>query len=106
MRGEDRDRGKMLNAGPKFLDSILGRCGFRFMSATSGVGSGGRFASGKYVREDRSLELHFRHSLGLVTYHIEDVSIDHETYMRMLGVRDLCRYPDFPKNPLDSFRAW
>ncbi len=105
MSKEGHDPEKILIAGSKLLDPILEPCRFRFLLADSGVGSGGRFASGKYAREDRRLELHFRYSLGLVTYHIQDISMDHETYMRMLGVREQSSYPDFPKDPLDSFHS-
>lgn len=77
--------------------------GFQFVLETSGKGSGGEFASGSYRRDDRRLELHFRYSLGLVTYHIGDDSLGHEEYMRFLGVFRNNRYPDFPKDPLDSF---
>jgi hypothetical protein len=105
MSKEDHDPEKILIVGTKLLDPILEPRGFRFLLGGSGIGSGGRFASGKYSRENRSLELHFRCSLGLVTYHIQAASMDHETYMRMLGVRERSSYPDFPKDPLDSFRS-
>jgi hypothetical protein len=95
----------LLRAGCDILDPVLKPLGFRFTPENAGMGSGGPFASGTYSRGDRSLELHFRHSLGLVNYHIGDSALDHETYMRLLGVRDKCSYPDFPKMPLDSFRS-
>jgi hypothetical protein len=68
-----------------------------------GKGRGGNFSFGRYVRQDRFLELHYRYTLGLVTYHIGNDSLDHETYMRFLGVYGNNSYPDFPQNPIDSF---
>jgi len=69
--------------------------GFQFVFEKTGSSSGGRFAFGRYVRGDRSLELHFRFTLGLVTYQIGDASLDHESYMRALGVYGQNAYPDF-----------
>jgi hypothetical protein len=62
------------------------------------------FASGGYQKGDSRLELHFRQALGMVTYSIGGERLDHETYMRLLGVYGRNRYPDFPQEPLDSFR--
>ncbi len=71
----------------------------------SGDGSGGRFARTDYVRGDRRLELHFRYSLGLVTYYLGAVAISHEAYMRtVLGPRGNNQYPGFSEDPLDGFR--
>lgn len=78
--------------------------GFVFKLEAHGKGSGGSFASGSYTRANRSVELHFRYSLGLVTYHIDQASLDHEAYMRLLGVHGMNQYPDFPREPLESFR--
>ena len=100
---EEHNPESILIAGCKLLSPILEPYGFLFVLEKTGVGSGGRFASAKYVRGDRSLELHFRYSLGLVSYHIGNVSLDHEIYMRMLGFGETCSYPDFPKQALDSF---
>jgi hypothetical protein len=79
--------------------------GFIFRFEAAGHGSGGDFAWGKYSRGDRSLELHFRYSLRLVRYQIANHCLDHESYMRCLGVYGRNQYPDFPKKPLDSFTA-
>jgi hypothetical protein len=77
------------------LDPVLNPHGFKFDPGPKGKGSGGVFASGRYVRGDRSLDLHVRQSLGLVTYHIGDGMLDHETYMRFLGSYGRNRYPGF-----------
>jgi hypothetical protein len=78
---------------------------FRFRFRESGLGSGGNFACGDFVRGDRRLELHFRWSLGLVRYHVGMGSASHEAYMRELGVWDQCQYPGFSEDPNDAFRG-
>lgn len=92
-----------LLAGAEILVSALGPYGFSFILEASEKGSGGQFASGAFCKNDRRLELHFRDSLGLVCYHIGQNSLDHETYMRLLGVYGKNQYPDFPDDPLQSF---
>ena len=95
-----RDPEATLRAGIEMLDPVLNPHGFKFVFEQAGKGSGGQFAFGKYVRGDRILELHFRYRLGLVTYHIGESSLDHESYMRSLGVYGKNSYPDFPTDPL------
>jgi hypothetical protein len=97
------DSKRQLLAGVEILDPVLQPHGFRFTLEDHAKGSGGWFASGSYTNGDRCLDLHFRQSLGLVTYHIGEDSVDHETYMRFLGVYGRNEYPDFPENPLESF---
>jgi hypothetical protein len=92
-----------LLSGSKILDPVMSRHGFAFHLEGEGKGSGGDFARGRYRRLDRALELHYRWDLGLVTYHIGDAELDHEAYMRCLGVWGENRYPGFPKIPLESF---
>jgi hypothetical protein len=92
--------------GCKILLHVLQPCGFSFVEGSSGSSSGGHFASGNFVKNDRALELHFRSSLGLVTYHIGTLSIRHDTYMRlMLGPHGDNKYPGFSADPLHAFRA-
>ena len=70
----------------------------------AGQGSGGRFATGDYVSGRRRLELHFRRSLGFVTYHLDGSSVSHEGLMRALGAAGRHEYPGFSDDPLDGFR--
>jgi hypothetical protein len=50
------------------------------------------------------LELHCRYSLGLVTYHLGDLTLGHEDYMRsLLGPAGPNRYPGFSEDPLEGF---
>ncbi len=41
---------------------------FTFQLIGCGSSSGGKFAAGRFTRGDHYLEIHFRYSLGLVTY--------------------------------------
>jgi hypothetical protein len=78
--------------------------GFSFEYGGEGPSSGGPYAFGSYVNSNRRLEIHFRHSLGLVTYHFGATSLYHEAYMRaLLGDAGGNRYPGFSDNPLDAF---
>jgi len=96
----------ILLKGVEILDPIMKRHGFEFVLGKAGRGSGGNFATGKYVKGNRILEIHFRHTLGLVTYHIGRDSLRHEIYMRaLLGKNGSNRYPCFSDDPLDGFRA-
>ena len=94
---------QQLNAGAQVLLKLLSSYGFSFELRGEGTGSGGVFAWGEFVRADRRLEVHFRHSLGEVQYHVRQHSVRHEPYMRTLGVWSQCRYPGFSKEPLDVF---
>ncbi len=94
-----------LHAGREVLDPTMRRYGFRWFPGQSGSSSGGDFASGEYAKGSRRLELHFRHSLGLVTYHIGGVSVSHVDYMRVvLGKEGGNQYPGFSDDALDGFR--
>ena len=92
-------------AGCKILDEAMNLHGFLLVKVGSGISSGGDFACGQYVRGERRLEIHFRFSLGLVTYHMGSVSLTHEAYMRaLLGKNGGNQYPGFSGDPLDGFR--
>ena len=98
------DAGAFLRAGCQIIAPVMDRHGFNFVEGLSAQGSGGSFASGEYVRGDRRLELHFRHSLGLVTDRIDTFSLSHVAYMQALGKCWHHRYPGFSDDPLDGFR--
>ena len=89
--------------GTRILERVLGPQGFVFQFGGEDQGSGGNFAWGEFVRESRRLELHFRHDLGLVRYHVDSWSASHETYMRELGLWEQCRYPGFPRTRSNRF---
>jgi hypothetical protein len=95
---------RSLELGRQLLASTLESHGFAWVPGSAGKGSGGHFASGAYIRGDRRLELHFRLSLGLVTYHLGSVSISHDDFMRYTGHGHDAKYPGFSSDPLDAFR--
>ncbi len=95
----------ILDQGKEIVARILQPHGFSYRDLGQGCGSGGRFAAGVFEAGDRSLELHFRHSLGLVTYRLGALSLDHVTYMRYLGVYGQNRYPGFSSDPLHAFHS-
>jgi hypothetical protein len=99
------DPREILRAGQRILEPILVPRGFVFQETSSGKSSGGDYASGRYEKADRSIEIHFRNSLGLVTYHMGTLAISHVAYMRsLLGSRGGNKYPGFSDDPLDCFR--
>ena len=105
------DRRQTLEAGVRILDDVMRSYGFVWAAKATGVGSGGPFASGEFQRRrfrlfrvERSLELHFRYSLGLVTYRVGRISRTHEDYMwAVVGRRSATHYPGFSTDPLDGF---
>jgi hypothetical protein len=82
----------------------LAPAGFVFTLVGSGKSSGGHFAAGAFTKGTRRLELHFRFSLGLVSYSVGAASLSHSDYMRALGCRKEAAYPGFSADPLDGFR--
>jgi hypothetical protein len=95
---------ELLLVGCQILDPVLVPRGFRFHLGTVGQGSGGHFATGEYLRERRGLELHFRGSLGLVSYRLGSVSASHQALMRVVCAPGQNEYPGFSDDPLDGFR--
>lgn len=95
-----------LTAGVQLLTPLMESHGFEFVPLASGKSSGGWSASGEFRRERggqlRRLELHFRHSLGLVTYHVDGTKLSHSDYMHALKAKN--QYPGFSDDPLDGFR--
>ena len=87
------------------LDDLMRSHGFDYIPTAVGVGSGGSFATGEFRRGSRTIELHYRDSLGLVTYRVGDLLLSREDYMwSILGERWRSQYPGFSKEPLDGFR--
>jgi hypothetical protein len=95
-----------LESGMKLLSTFLASKGFVASIDRSAVGSGGEFATGKFRNGDWTLELHFRYSLGLVSYALGGSSISHDDYMRQV-VPDggKASYPSFSSSSLNGFEA-
>jgi hypothetical protein len=95
---------EILREGCAILDPVMNMYGFSFAAGGAGRSSGGPFASCAYVNADRKLEIHYRFSLGLVTYHFGELCIDHESYMRALPAdKRENRYPGFSDDPFAAF---
>ncbi len=86
----------LLKEGRKLIDPIMEANGFHWVPGPAGKSSGGNFDSGEYVKNDRRLELHFRHFLGLIIYRIGSNSLTHESTCGMLLVQEKTNIPDFP----------
>ena len=95
---------EILEEGAQILKPFLESRGFEFQLVDEGRSSGGYFAHGEFVSDERKLELHYRHSLGMVRYHFGPDHVTHKFYMAELGVADKCRYPGFSQDPLEGFR--
>ena len=99
------DPAATLEAGRRILDPLMTGAGFRFVSGPAGKGSGGHFASGAYIRGHRRLELHFRTSLGLITYHFGNRALSHDALMwSVLGGAGSTKHPGFSENAMQGFR--
>jgi hypothetical protein len=97
---------EILRAGAEIVSGVLEEPGFAFKFESAGRGSGGHFAWGQFVRGDRRIEMHYRKSLGMVSFHIGSDVASHDAYFRELGVQDRCQYPGFSSEPLSSFSAF
>jgi len=75
----------MMTEGARHLASLLAPLGFAFRVIRTGSSSGGPFCEAEFVGADRKVELHFRHGLGLVRWHVGDISASHGAYMEALG---------------------
>ena len=101
-----KDRREILQQGADIIAPALIPHGFCFSLVAAGNSSGGAYAYGEFVRGDRKLELHFRWSLGCVTYHIAGHSLEHSDYLRaLLGRSSAGHYPTFSEDPLAGFEA-
>lgn len=96
---------EILRQGSELLKPLFSGHGFALVPLSKGKSSGGQFASAEFRRGDRSLEVHFRFSLGMVTYRLGSESMSHEEYMcSVLGKPHQSHYPGFSKDLLDAFR--
>ncbi len=104
MTSQATDPEELLKEGAEILLWTLQPCGFTFRIRRRGSGgSGGASAEGWFISGNKRLELHFRWSLGLVTYHVGNRRLGHEDYMRSLRVRHEAAYPGFSEQPLAAF---
>jgi hypothetical protein len=88
--------------GVRELEPILQPYGFTFALETAALSSGGHSASGAFLDGNKGLELHFRYSLGLVSYQVGGIKIDHADFIAAQGGKG--NYPGFSTKPVDAFR--
>jgi hypothetical protein len=101
---EESNATRQLKVGLQILAPILESHGFVWAPGFRGQSSGGYSDSGTYVRGDRCMEVHFRGSLGLITYHVGQIAISHVDWMRHTGHHADAKYPGFSEDPLQAFR--
>ena len=94
-----------LEAGAAILAKFLAGYGFQFRVEETDRGSGGPFARGAFLKGDRRLELHYRWSLGLVSYTVGNTRVAHEDFARARASDGRGVYSGFFSEPLDDFRA-
>ena len=92
--------------GRALLDPILAAHGFTFDEAKAAERSTNVIARGAYVRDDRRLELGYRHgALDVVVYQVGERVITHDAYMAaVLGPVGSNMFPALAGDPLDGFR--
>lgn len=96
---------QQLLEGVKIISTYLGPLGFHFKLLGTGQSSGGHFAFGQFVCGDREIELHFRWSLGLVSYKADNTVLGHEDYINLLDKHGQNKYPNFSDEPNDAFKC-
>jgi hypothetical protein len=101
----DKTQTQILIKGANILSNYLKPLGFNISLIEKGAGSGGPFAHGKFTCGDRELDFHFQHSLGLVSYKIDNLVLGHEAYIKLLGFYGKNKYPNFSKNYEKAFYA-
>lgn len=93
-------------AGREILEPLLAPAGFRFELLLAGDSSNGPYAEAAYVRDDRRLAFSYRLALGDVEYRVGDATLDHNAYMRLLGVYPRSVFASFSREePLAGFEA-
>ena len=94
-----------MSRGVPVLENVLAPYGFVWVSGRKGTGSGGYSVSGAFVCGDRELEIHYRYNLGMVTYRVGSISMDHESYMRAVVPKGkTSSYPGFSEEgSIDAF---
>ena len=91
--------------GVKILSVYLEPLNFKFQLLETGKSSGGEFASGQFVCGEKVIELHYRFSLGLVKYKIDNLELSHEEYIKLLDRVNESKYPNFSDNSMDAFNC-
>lgn len=92
----------MMAEGNAILAEILTPADFVLGPTHSSPGSGGHFATARWIKGEQFIELHMRWALGIVRYGWSDEVFDHLHIVGALAVSK--SYPGFSDDPLDGFR--
>ena len=95
---------EFLERGREILAPVMEANGFVFERGLVGIGSGGAFARGAFIRDKHRLEFSVRGALGEVVYRVGHTVIAHEDLMRVVAGPRQSQYPGFSDDPLDGFR--
>jgi hypothetical protein len=99
-----RDAASVMAEGAAILACELSPAGFTFQLTRRGRSCGGDFAAGRFTRGDQYLEIHYRYSLGLVTYGWGDDRLGHAAYLAGLGQAGA--YPGYGTGPWTGSVTW
>ena len=90
-----------MTAGAEIVGHVVDPAGFAFFPGAEASGSGRPFADGRFVKGDQFIEMHFRRSLGFVSYGWGAAVLSHTDYLRGIGPGG--SYPGFSDDPPDGF---
>ena len=91
--------GKQLEHGAALLIAVLKPHGFAFDSGSAGDGSGGLFATGRFIRGTRRLALFHRYGLVVVMYGLDGWFVPHSDYLIALGAN---KHSKFLSTPIEA----
>ena len=91
--------------GVKILSTYLEPLGFQFKLNGTGNSSGGHFAHGNFYCGDREIMMHYRWSLGLVSYKVGNLVLGHEDYIDLIDKHGQNKYPNFSNESTDAFNC-
>jgi len=99
-----KSRSDIVIEGSEILKPLMSKNGFQFTLDGEGQSSGGQFAFGPWTKNDRKLEYHFRFSLGLVEYSLENKTIEHGFFLWALtGEKRKAKFPGSSEDPTNGF---
>lgn len=99
-----RSDAELLADGAAILTDALRPHGFKFEGVHESKSGARTFASGRFERRGRALELQVRSGVGVAIYVAGEHRLSHADYMEALGVAGDMRFPGLSKDPLNVFR--
>jgi hypothetical protein len=99
-----RSDAEILGEGAKLVEDVLCPHGFKFEGVREGKTGARPYATGRFARRGRALELQARSGVGVAVYAAGEHRLLHPDYMERLGVAGQMRFPGLSKDPLNVFR--